>query len=178
MSHPTSKRRDREKGTPQIPSSLRLTTMFTRGKPRAQSAMLVVLETRTRHMGHQAHITPHHKTTTTYLLPTFHMQILRRGHQRVSGMGLQTGTAIGHQRSKNRALWAQQVLGSGVRCLINIHTYLRVSSVGPFLFLFIHISTEPDTSDSSSSKGVNLPHISKCNSFVVTRGSRLTHAMH
>ena len=106
------------------------------------------------------------------------MQIPRRGHQRVSETGLQTGTAIGHQRSKNRALWAQPVPGSGVGCLISIHTYLGISSVGPFLFLFIHISTEPDTSDSSSSKGVNLPYTSKCNSFAVTRGSRLIHTMH
>ena len=72
----------------------------------------------------------------TYLLPTFHMQILRRVHQRVSETGLQIGTAIGHQRSKNRALWAQQVPVSGVGCLIKIHTYLGVSSVGPFFYSF------------------------------------------
>ena len=129
-------------------------------------------------MGHQVHITPRHKTTTTYLLPTFHMQILRRGHQRVSETGLQIGTAIGHQRSKNRALWAQQVPGSGVGCLININTILEFPVLALFLFLFIHISTEPDTSDSSSSEGVNLPYTSKCNSFAVTRGSRLSHTMH
>ena len=105
------------------------------------------------------------------------MQTLRRDHQRVSETGLQTGTAIGHQRSKNRALWAQPVPGSGVGCLINIHTYLGVSSVGPFS-LFIHISTEPDTSDSSSSQGINPPYASKCNFFAVTHGSHLTHTMH
>jgi hypothetical protein len=143
LSHPTSKRRDREKGTPQIPSSLRLTTTFTRGKLRAQSATLVVLETRTRHISHQAHTTPHHKTTTTYLLPTFHMQIPRRGHQRVSETGLQIGTAIGHQRSKNRALWAQQVPGSGVGRPINIHTCLGVSNVDPLSLYSFTLALDP-----------------------------------
>jgi len=43
----------------------------------------------------------------------------------------------------------------------------------PHFSLFIHISTEPNASDSSPSKGVNPPYASKCNSFAVTRGSRL-----
>ena len=71
------------------------------------------------------------------------MQILCRGHQRVSETGLQTGTAIGHQRSKNRALWAQQVPGSGVGCLINIHTYLGVSSVGPLSLYSFTLALNP-----------------------------------